>query len=85
MQNQLNVKFGDERFFDLTTVSSNTFKVNFTSGGTTTVVDIDLATTFNSNALKLTATTEQVVAAILLKLDSQPTPGVWALAKSRVL
>ena len=53
IQNQLNVKFGDERYFDLTTASSNTFKVNFTSGGATSVVDIDLSTTFNTDALKL--------------------------------
>ncbi|MEC9155994.1 MAG: flagellar hook-basal body complex protein, partial [Pseudomonadota bacterium] len=84
MQNQLNVKFGDERFFDLTTASSNTFKVNFTTGGATTVVDIDLSTTFNSNALKLTATTDQVVAAIQAKLDSATTAGGLGAGKVTV-
>ena len=84
MQNQLNVKFGDERFFDLTTASSNTFKVNFTTGGTTTVVDIDLSTTFNSNALKLTATTDQVVAAIQAKLDSATNAGGLGAGKVAV-
>ena len=84
MQNQLNVKFGDERFFDLTTASSNTFKVNFTTGGATTVVDIDLSTTFNSNALKLTATTDQVVAAIQAKLDSATNAGGLGAGKVTV-
>ena len=84
IQNQLNVKFGDERFFDLTTASSNTFKVNFTTGGATTVVDIDLSTTFNTNALKLTATTDQVVAAIQAKLDSAANAGGLGAGKVTV-
>ena len=84
IQNQLNVKFGDERFFDLTTASSNTFKVNFTTGGATTVVDIDLSTTFNTNALKLTATTDQVVAAIQAKLDSATNAGGLGAGKVTV-
>lgn len=70
IQNQLNTKFGDERFFDLTTDSARTFKVNFTSGGTTNVADIDLGTTFTTDAAKLSATTDQVVAAIQAKLDT---------------
>ncbi len=84
IQNQLNVKFGDERFFDLTTASSNTFKVNFTTGGATTVVDIDLSTTFNTDALKLTATTDQVVAAIQAKLDSAANAGGLGAGKVTV-
>ena len=84
IQNQLNVKFGDERYFDLTTASSNTFKVNFTSGGATSVVDIDLSTTFNSDALKLTATTDQVVAAIQAKLDSATNAGGLGAGKVTV-
>jgi flagellar hook-basal body protein len=70
IQNQLNTKFGDERFFDLLSDSSRTFKVNFTSGGTTSVVAVDLGSTFDTDAKKLSATTEQVVAAIQAKLDS---------------
>ena len=84
IQNQLNVKFGDERYFDLTTASSNTFKVNFTSGGATSVVDIDLSTTFNTDALKLTATTDQVVAAIQAKLDTATGAGGLGAGKVTV-
>lgn len=75
IQNQLNTKFGDERFFDLSTASSRTFKVNFTSGGATTVANVDLAATFDTDAKKLTATTDQVVAAIQAKLDAATSAG----------
>ena len=75
IQNQLNTKFGDERFFDLSTASSRTFKVNFTSGGATTVANVDLAATFDTDAKKLTATTSQVVAAIQAKLDAATNAG----------
>ena len=75
IQNQLNTKFGDERFFDLSTASSRTFKVNFTSGGATTVANVDLAATFDTDAKKLTATTDQVVAAIQAKLDAATNAG----------
>jgi flagellar hook-basal body protein len=70
IENQLNTKFGDERYFDLSQASSQTFKVNFTSGGATNVASIDLSTTFNTDAKRLAATTEQVVAAIQAKLDT---------------
>ena len=75
IQNQLNTKFGDERFFDLSTASARTFKVNFTSGGAKTVAAIDLGATFDTDAKKLSATTEQVVAAIQTKLDAAATAG----------
>jgi flagellar hook-basal body protein len=75
IQNQLNTKFGDERFFDLMSDSSRTFKVNFTTGGNTTVAAIDLGTTFTNDAAKLSATTDQVVAAIQAKLDSATDAG----------
>ena len=75
IQNQLNTKFGDERFFDLSTASARTFKVNFTSGGATTVAAIDLGATFDTDAKRLSATTEQVVAAIQTKLDAAATAG----------
>ena len=70
IQNQLNVKFGDERYFDLTTDSARTFKVNFTTGGATTVAAVDLSTAFTTDAARLTATTEQVVDAIQTQLDA---------------
>lgn len=70
IQNQLNVKFGDERYFDLTTDSARTFKVNFTTGGSTTVAAVDLSTAFTTDAARLTATTEQVVDAIQAQLDA---------------
>ncbi|MDB2416982.1 flagellar hook-basal body complex protein, partial [Pseudomonadales bacterium] len=70
IQNQLNVKFGDERYFDLTTDSARTFKVNFTTGGATTVAAVNLSTAFTTDAARLTATTEQVVDAIQTQLDA---------------
>jgi len=70
IQNQLNVKFGDERYFDLTTASARTFKVSFTTGGATTVAAIDLSTNFTTDAARLTATTEQVITAIQGQLDA---------------
>lgn len=70
IQDQLNVKFGDERYFDLTTDSARTFKVNFTTGGTTTVAPVDLSTAFPDDASRLTATTEQVISAIQTQLDT---------------
>ena len=75
IQNQLNVKFGDERFFDLTTASSRTFNVNFTTGGATTVSAIDLGVAFATDAQRLTATADQVVAAIQAQLDTDLTAG----------
>ena len=70
MQNQLNVKFGDERYFDLTTASARTFQVNFTTGTTTTTTNIDLGTAFTTDAARLTATTEQVVTALQTQIDA---------------
>ncbi len=84
IQNQLNTKFGDERFFDLSTASSRTFKVNFTTGGATTVAAIDLGTTFDTDAKKLSATTEQVVAAIQTKLDAATNAGGLSADKVKV-
>ena len=75
MQNQLNVKFGDERYFDLTTASNRTFNLNYTTGGATTVVPIDLGTTFNTAPLQTTATTKEIVADIQAKVDATITAG----------
>ncbi|MFL2521966.1 MAG: flagellar hook-basal body complex protein [Candidatus Azotimanducaceae bacterium] len=84
IQNQLNTKFGDERFFDLSTGSSRTFKVNFTTGGATTVAAVDLAATFDTDAKKLAATTEQVVAAIQAKLNAATSAGGLGADKVKV-
>ena len=84
IQNQLNTKFGDERFFDLSTGSSRTFKVNFTSGGATTVASVDLGATFDTDAKKLSATTGQVVAAIQAKLDAATSAGGLGADKVKV-
>ena len=70
MPNQLNVKFSDERDFDLTTASARTFQVNFTTGTTTTTTNIDLGTAFTTDAARLTATTEQVVTALQTQIDA---------------
>jgi len=43
IQDQLNRKFGDERYFDLTNANNGKFGLSFTLSGTTTNVDIDLA------------------------------------------
>lgn len=75
MQNQLNVKFGDERYFDLTTASNRTFNLNYTTGGATTVVPIDLGTTFSTAALQTTATTKAIVADLQAKVDATITAG----------
>lgn len=84
IQNQLNTKFGDERFFDLSTASSRTFKVNFTTGGATTVASVDLGATFDTDAKKLSATTGQVVAAIQAKLNAATSAGGLGADKVKV-
>ena len=84
IQNQLNTKFGDERFFDLSTGSSRTFKVNFTTGGATTVASVDLGATFDTDAKKLSATTGQVVAAIQAKLNAATSAGGLGADKVKV-
>ena len=84
IQNQLNTKFGDERFFDLSTGSSRTFKVNFTTGGATTVASVDLGATFDTDAKKLAATTGQVVAAIQAKLNAATSAGGLGADKVKV-
>ena len=43
IQDQLNTKFGDERYFDLTTTSNQTFRV--TDGTTTANIDLSNLTT----------------------------------------
>jgi len=43
IQDQLNRKFGDERYFDLTNANNGKFGLSFTLSGTTTNVDINLA------------------------------------------
>ena len=70
IESQLNTKFGDERYFDLSTATNRNFKVDFTTGGASTVASIDLGVVFDTEAKRLNATTEQVVAAIQAKLDS---------------
>jgi flagellar hook-basal body protein len=75
IQDQLNVKFGDERFFNLTDDQSRLFQVNFTSSGASTPAAIDLSTAFTTDAARLSATTEQVVDAIQVQLDAALTAG----------
>ena len=43
IQDQLNRKFGDERYFDLSNANDGKFGLSFTLSGTTTNVDINLA------------------------------------------
>ena len=75
IQNQLNVKFGDDRYFDLTTTSSQTFTVNYADTSGTTTVDVDLGTTFNTEQLQRTATVDAVVEDIQSQIDATLTNG----------
>ena len=70
IQNQLNVKFGDDRYFDLTTASNQTFSVNYADTSGTTTVNIDLGTTFNTEQLQRTATIDAVVEDIQSQIDA---------------
>ena len=70
VQNQLNVKFGDERFFDLSTASSRTFKVTLEGQN---AVDIDLgdaAGRFPDAATLANATAEDIVKEIQGQMDA---------------
>ena len=42
IEDQLNRKFGDERYFDLSTTANRKFGLSLTVGGTTTAVQVDL-------------------------------------------
>ena len=75
IHNQLNVKFGDDRYFDLTTTSSQTFTVNYADTSGTTTVDVDLGTTFNTEQLQRTATVDAVVEDIQSQIDATLTNG----------
>jgi flagellar hook-basal body protein len=70
IQNQLNVKFGDERYYDLSLASSRTFNVGYTAqgAGQPVVANIDLGNDI-AEADRLSATTDQIVAAIQAKLN----------------
>jgi len=68
IESQLNTKFGDERFFDLSTLSNQNFKVEFTSGSTTDVASINLGDFIAEEDL-LSVTTEDLVETIQLRLD----------------
>jgi flagellar hook-basal body protein len=70
IQNQLNVKFGDERYYDLSLASSRTFNVGYIAQGTgePVVANIDLGNDI-AEADRLSATTDQIVAAIQAKLN----------------
>ena len=61
---------GEKRFFDLSIAKDRNFALSFTGGGGTTTVNIDLGTAFTTNAAKISATTDQVVAGIQAQLDS---------------
>jgi flagellar hook-basal body protein len=83
IQNQLNVKFGDERFFDLSLASSRTFNVNYTAQGTTQPVtaNIDLGLAI-AEADRLSATTEQVVEALQAQIDGTENIGAGTITAS---
>ncbi len=83
IQNQLNVKFGDERFFDLSLASSRAFNVNYTAQGTTQPVtaNIDLGLAI-AEADRLSATTEQVVEALQAQIDGTENIGAGTITAS---
>ena len=58
IQDQLNTKFGDERYFDLTTASNRTFKV--TDGTTTANIDLAGMTTAGGAALTKVTVAEMI-------------------------
>ena len=76
MQTQLNDKFGDDRFFDLSAPANREFVINHTQGLVETPINIDLGIAFNTPELQLGATTDGVVAAIQAQIDGALGAGV---------
>ena len=67
IQDQLNTKFGDERYFDLTTTSNQTFRV--TDGTTTANIDLSNLTTAGAND-KSQVTVAEMVAGIQADINA---------------
>ena len=70
IENQLNEAFGDQRFFDLTLASNREFKLNYTLGGQTTEIEIDLSLDFPDVESQTVATTEAVRQSIQRQIDA---------------
>jgi len=76
MQTQLNEKFGDDRFFDLSEPANREFVINHSQGLVDTPINIDLGVAFNTPELQLAATTGDVAAAIQAQIDGALGAGV---------
>ena len=76
MQTQLNSKFGDDRFFDLTAPANREFVINHTQGIAQTAIAVDLGVAFPTPQQQLEATTDQVVTAIQAQIDGALGAGV---------
>ena len=76
MQTQLNDKFGDDRFFDLSAPANREFVINHAQGLVNTPVNVDLGLAFNTPELQLTASKQQVVDAIQAQVDAALGAGV---------
>ena len=73
---QLNEKFGDDRFFDLSEPANREFVINHSQGLVDTPINIDLGVAFNTPELQLAATTGDVAAAIQAQIDGALGAGV---------
>ena len=76
MQTQLNSKFGDDRFFDLSAPANREFVLNHTQGAVQTAVAIDLGQAFAAPEQQLEVTKEQLITAIQAQIDGALGAGV---------
>ncbi|MEC8072680.1 MAG: flagellar hook-basal body complex protein, partial [Pseudomonadota bacterium] len=76
MQTQLNSKFGDDRFFDLSAPANREFVLNHTQGAVQTAVPIDLGQAFVAPEQQLEVTKEQLITAIQAQIDGALGAGV---------
>ena len=75
MQDQLNVKFGDERYFDISSSATlRQFQINYTpSGGAATgfkAIDLTANANLNSAAKQSSATVSTMVAAMQAQINA---------------
>ena len=75
MQNQLNVKFGDERFFDISSSATlRQFQINYTPATGTAVafqaIDLTANANLNTAAKQTSATVSTMVAAMQAQIDA---------------
>ena len=81
IQDQLNRKFGDERYFDLSTSANQVFGLSFTSGGVTETIDLDLSG-IAANQADVTALSQVKAEDIVEELNTQLTAANIAVTVS---